>query len=785
MRRREADKAKARAVLHEFQRKLATTKVLDPACGSGNFLYVAYDLMKRIEREVVQRLSDLGETRRGLQLDTLTVTPAQFLGLEVKEWAAAIAELVLWIGHLQWFHREHPGTMPSEPVLQRYENIQNRDAVLTWSSTKETKRSRWDGKTFKVHPVTGKDVPDETAQTAIVEYVNPMPAAWPEADFIVGNPPFLGNARMREALGDGYAEALRAAYPDVPDTVDFVLYWWHKAALAVRSGRARRFGLITTNSLRQVRQRSVIEWHISALSSSSPLSRLKNKKEMISRDERDKGDNKNPLKLLWAIPDHPWHDEGAAVRIAMTVGGIEGSPWLGRVVHEGEGITPELEAEKVVVAGSSVECIHADLSAGANMTSVKVLKANDALASRGMELRGKGFIVTPEEWESWGRPKVVHPYRHGRDLTDSPRGVMVIDLFGLTEEQARTQHGAVYQHLLDTVKPERDQNNRVASRDNWWIHGEARSSFRPALKGLPRFIATVETAKHRVFMFLDGDTVPDNMLIAIASADAFHLGVLSSSIHVTWALAAGALMGVGNTPRYSKSRCFDPFPFPDATEPQKARIRDLAERLDAHRKGAQARGVTITQMYNLREKLKSGEAFTDKERALHEAAQTSILAQLHDELDAAVSEAYGWSADLSDAEILTRLVALNRERAEEEKQGLIRWLRPEYQAPGLAAPIAASLGLEVELEKLEVPLPEPAPWPKETREQLAAVRAVVLSAPRLWQPADVARCFKGRGRFRDSINAHLELLSDLGVITRLDTPEGPRYHKPVALAAGA
>jgi hypothetical protein len=242
--------------------------------------------------------------------------------------------------------------------------------------------------------------------------------------------------------------------------------------------------------------------------------------------------------------------------------------------------------------------------------------------------------------------------------------------------------------------------------------------------------------------------------------------------------------------------------------------------------------LELPVVYNLREKLKAAQAFTDKERALDEAAQTSILAQLHDELDAAVLEAYGWagkdesatqetknekdevatkntkgteektqtfvssasfvansSLRLSDADILTRLVALNRERAEEEKQGLIRWLRPEYQAPGLAAPAdtgtAASLGLEVEPEKLDVPLPEPAPWPKETREQLAAVRAVVLSAPRLWTAADVAGCFKGRGRYRESITAHLELLSDLGVITRLDTPEGPRYHKPVALAAGA
>ena len=257
----EADKAKAREVLHDFQRHLAHVKVLDPACGSGNFLATAYDVLKRLEGEVQRRLEDLGETGRSLALEGVLVTPAQFVGLEVKPWAAAITDLVLWISHLQWFHRLHPDLAPPEPVLQAYGNIQCRDAVLTWTGTRATGRSRWDGRTFKTHPVTGKDVPDELAQTAIVEYLDPKPAEWPETDFIVGNPPFLGNARMREALGDGYAEALRAAYPDVPDTVDFVLYWWHKAAGAVRSGRTRRFGLITTNSLRQVRQRGVIAHH--------------------------------------------------------------------------------------------------------------------------------------------------------------------------------------------------------------------------------------------------------------------------------------------------------------------------------------------------------------------------------------------------------------------------------------------------------------------------------------------------------------------------------------------
>ncbi len=300
---------------------------------------------------------------------------------------------------------------------------------------------------------------------------------------------------------------------------------------------------------------------------------------------------------------------------------------------------------------------------------------------------------------------------------------------------------------------------------------------------MSRYIATVETAKHRVFQFLAGGIVHDHMLIAIASEDAFHLGVLSSRVHEAWALAAGALMGVGNTPRYSKSRCFDPFPFPDATEAQKARIRDLAERLDAHRKDAQGRGVTITGMYNLLAKLRAGEAFTAKEREQHEAAQTEILRQLHDELDAAVTEAYGWPADLPEAEILERLVALNRERAAEEARGLVRWLRPEYQAPHAEEPVAAAiLDLEPEAAAEAAPV-APQPWPKDLKAQFAALRGVLLASPRLWTLEAVAQAFKSRGRYRESIAAHLDLLADLGMLSRVDTPDGPRWHRPQASSA--
>ena len=813
----EADRAKARAVLHAFHAQLTRVRVLDPACGSGNFLYVAYDILRRLEREILTRLEDLGETRRALQLDQVSVSPAQFLGIELKPWAAAIADLVLWIGHLQWFHREHPGSVPPEPVLQAYGNIQNRDAVLVWNGTRETGRSRWDGKTFKVHPVTGKDVPDENAQTPIVELLEPRPAEWPEAEFIVGNPPFIGNKRMRDVLGDGYSEALRKTYPDVPDSVDFVLYWWHRAAEAVRNGKTRRFGLITTNSLTQTFNRRVIAFHASP---SSPLSLLKNKKRLINRDEGDKGDKNKALELLWAIPDHPWADEGAAVRIAMTVGGTEGQPWLGRVVDERSAETPEAEAEAVRVEGQSVEAIHEDLSAVADLSIAIPLKANRGLASNGFALHGRGFVVTPTNWESWGRPQVVHPLLNGKGFSDCPSGLMVIDFFGLSEQEARDRFPGPYQHALEQVKPERLQNNRTSYRDRWWIFVEARGKFRPALRGLTRYIATAYTSKHRVFQFLLSEILPDDKLIAIALDDAWFLGVLESSIHQVWATGNRGNLGVGNDSVYNKTTCFDPFPFPDAREQQKQVIRDLAERLDAHRKGAQVRGVTITQMYNLLQKLRAGEAFTAKERDLHAAAQTEILRQLHDELDAAVIEAYGWAetpspssplsllknkktlinrdegdegdkktvtCSISDEEILTRLVALNRERAEEEKRGLIRWLRPEYQAPKSAQPAATPMLVEDErpkdYESFAPPSQEPRPWPKDLKAQLAALRDLLLASDRLWTLGEIADAFKSRGRYREGIAAQLELLADLGVVIRLDGSEGPKFHRPETVGA--
>ncbi|MFN8011079.1 MAG: type IIL restriction-modification enzyme MmeI [Holophagaceae bacterium] len=647
----EAASNAAKAKLHAFQDRLASLTVLDPACGSGNFLYVAFDTIKHLEEEVLQRLEELGEHHSIFSIEHEKVSPKQFKGLEVNGWAAQIAELVLWIAYLQWYRRRHPMGDPPEPVLQNYGSIREGDAVLAWTGTEPTGRSRHGGRR-RMNPVTGVDEPDPSDQVPILAYMNPSVPAWPDVDYIVGNPPFLGNSQMRDGLGDGYVEALRAAYPDVPDTVDFVLYWWHRAAEQVRAGKAKAFGLITTNSLRQVRNRGVLA-HETAMG----------------------------LRLRFAIPDHPWakDQQGAAVRISMTVGGLEGESELWRVVRETDSAMPEEEAEAVLLEGGVVNEIHPDLSAGAAVVEAGPLSANAGLCTRGVMLFGKGFIVEPDQWQAWGRPSIVHPYRNGRDLTDSPRNVMVIDAFALEESDLRKEFPAVYQHLLRTVKPERDQNNRELRKKFWWLFGEPNPGLHAMLLGLHRYIATVETAKHRVFQFLDGAIVPDNKIVVIASYDALHLGVLSSRIHVSWALATGATLE--DRPVYPKSTCFDPFPFPDPTPAQARAIRDLAEELDAHRKAAQAKGVSLTKQYNLLDKLRAEEPFTQAEQVLDAKALPSVLKELHDRLDRAVAEAYGWPADLSEAAILERLMALNAERRAEEAAGKVRWLRPEYQAP--------------------------------------------------------------------------------------------------------
>ncbi|HEY5550525.1 MAG TPA: DNA methyltransferase, partial [Opitutaceae bacterium] len=732
--------------------------------------------LKRLEGDTLQFLRDLGEPM-SLELAGETVDPHQFLGIELNPRAASIAELVLWIGYLQWHHRTRGDADWPEPVLRRFDNIECRDAVLAWDERgflgadgsfcsvaeagKWLLRYEWDRKTVKTDPVTAREVPDDKAVVPVDAFRNPRPAEWPQADFIVGNPPFLGTARMREELGEGYTETLRAAYPQVPQSADFVMFWWHKAAKETLAGRARRFGFITTNSIRQTFNRRVVQ---------------------AAMDEG--------IYLTFAIPDHPWVDSAtsAAVRIAMTVGASmlpAPQAQLQRVTKE-EPL--EETGENEVQLSFELGNVGSGLNAGSGPSNVTGLKANDGLSSRGMMLGGSGFLVKTDEAKALGLGEIaglerfIRPYRNGRDLTDKPRHVMAVDLFELTEEALRQRFPRTYEHVLRTVKPERDQNNDPVLRANWWKFRRSNEELRSALSGLPRFIATVETAKHRVFLFLDAAILPDNKLVIVALSDAFHLGVLSSRIHVHFSLSRGALLE--DRPVYPKTECFDPFPFPDCTEKQKDRIRKLAEGLDAHRKRAQAQhGLGLTDIYNVLEKLRAGETLTTKDRAINDAALVSTLKQLHDDLDVAVADAYGWPWPMTAEEILERVVALNAKRAADEAKGHIRWLRPDYQIPLLGGSKQGRLAL-ADSETVGVPASrddsgdsksrrkaapttrKKQPWPASLAERTKAVEAALASAGSPQSAADIAKQFS-RAKPAD-VSEILETLAALGRAHRGD-----------------
>lgn len=734
------DRPGAALLLRAFHHRLCTLSVLDPACGSANFLYVAFDMMKRLEGEVLDVLADVTEgVADRLDLVAEMVDPRQFHGIDLNARAVPVAELVLWLGFLQWHFRSRPGHPVPQPILRNYQNIQWGDALLRSSGAEMVPGvSRWGGR-MTLHAITGEAVPDETDRVPMLRPKAPKPATWPKADFIVGNPPFIAGKDLRAELGDGYAEALWGAYPKVGRSADLAMFFWWKASQLVASGKAIRFGFITSNSLRQVFCRRVVE------------------AALVGR---------KALHLVYAVPDHPWTDGSgsAAVRIALTAcaaGAGEGV--LRRVVEErraADGV-PE------VVFAEARGRINADLSVGTDVKQARPLRANERIASRGMALHGSGFIVTPQEAAGLGLGRVpgleahIRPYRNGRDVQQHPRGVMVIDLFGLSEVEVRRRFPSVYQHVLTRVKPERDQNNRSSYRENWWVFGEPRGDLRPALKGLSRYVATVETAKHRVFTFLPAEVLPDNMLIAIGSDDAFHLGVLSSRVHVAFALETGGTLE--DRPRYNKTQCFDPFPFPFPPPNKRAEIAAIAEELDALRKARLAAHpqLTLTALYNVLAVVRAGLVLSDAERDILDAGHVLILRRLHDDLDAAVAAAYGWPAALSDADIVARIVALNAERSAEEAQGQVRWLRPAYQAPEEAVRAAAQSVLDVDegaaLGVLRWPAQEPA--------QFVALRAVLRHGP--LGPREVAREMMGAPR-GDRLVRMLSTLEALGQIRRLE-----------------
>jgi len=569
------------SALFAFQEELAGVAILDPACGSGNFLYVALAALLDLEKEVVAY-----GTSNGLSGFFPRVGPRQLYGLEINEYAHELAQVVVWIGYLQWMSANGFLGNP-DPILEALETIKLQDALLDLSDP-----------------------------------AHPKEAHWPAVDFIIGNPPFLGDKKMRKELGSKYlAEIWTVFRGRLPAQSDLVCYFFEIARSQIAGGTARRAGLLATNSIRAGANRSVLK--------------------RIKHD----GD------IFFAWSDQPWMLNGAAVRISIV--GFDGGSETDRRLN-----------------GVPVGTINADLTSGVDVTNALRLKQDQGIAFLGIQ-KGGPFDVSDGIAQTWlvqphnpnGRPNsdVVKRRLNGYDITRGSQHNWIVD-FGptMTMDEAAL-YEAPFEHVRLHVKPLRDVNPRKGYRDRWWLHTEPRQGLRARISNLSRYICTPSVSKYRIFVWTNHNEVPDHKLIVFARDDDYFFGVLQARPHELWSLAQISRQGVGNDPVYNALSCFETFPLPWAPgtepvdDPRVIEIGAAAKELDDRRRawldpeGASAADLkkrTLTNLYNQR---------------------PTWLANAHARLDRAVWAAYGWDdpdpAVVADDVILSRLLALNLERA--------------------------------------------------------------------------------------------------------------------------
>lgn len=640
-----SDLESAISELTAFYQRLSLIRVLDPSCGSGNILAVSMRLLKELESEVVQALRELGLSEHEIQKLGYTIKPAQFRGIEIVPRAADIAELVIWISYYQQHFKIHGRITPAEPILGNERLVECRDAVLDWDGV-ETHISK-DGQTKE-------------------RYINPRPAdSWLDEGYIyyiVGNPPFVGTRRMPELLGEAYTEALRKAYPKLPKGTEYVLFWVYRSLALLQEGKVERVGLITTNSIQRIQGQRILRYYMA---------------------------HENPISLVMAIPDHPWSTDasGPSVRIAMIVAALGDLPGEIGLLKTSEPDAGNSQESQYTVHFDVVQGkINPNMTIGSDVHSAKPLAANKGVASIGFTLSADGFIIDQEKAKELGLgtreglERHIRPFRNGKDINDRPRNVMCLDLYGLSIDEVQALYPEVYEYLLENVKPERMNHKNEKLHKYWWLFKENNPDFRKTLAGINRAIVTAITAGERYFTFVDSDVVPSNSLCVFAFDDPYILGVLSSDIHLKWDEATGGRRSSGIV--YTKTLAFDAFPFPASSAAQMEVIRMNAESLDLHRQNRMAlhQELTLSKMYGTLAKVRVGEELTTREEKIAEQSDITTLLQLHRQLDESVAAAYGWPVDLTAEEVVARLLELNQSRHEEEKSGLIRWLRPESQS---------------------------------------------------------------------------------------------------------
>ena len=620
-------RGEAGSLIHQFLVRLQSIKVLDPACGSGNFLYVTLQKLKDLEKAAILYSMD-----KGLGSFLPMVGPWQLYGIEINPYAHDLAQMTVWIGWLQWIRFNGFGS-PQDPILRPMEgNFRCMDAILDLSDP-----------------------------------ANPKEPEWPRVDFIVGNPPFLGGSKLWEELGRENQERLWKIYKNrVPGAADLCCYWFEKARSHIAAGKCRRAGLLATQGIRGGANR-----------------------EVLKRIKESGG-------IFWAESDRPWILDGANVHVSM-VGFDDGSE------------------KQCTLDGLHVSAINQNLSTRTDITQAKQIACLSGLCFRGVPKVGKFELSESEALTMLAEPnpivtpnsQVLRPWANGLDIVRRSRGLWIVDFYPVINEDSASQFELPYRVLKERVYPFRQTNKREHRKLNWWLHAETGEGLRKAFNPLKRFIATLSTSKHRLFVWLEQPTFPDQQLYVFARSDDYFFGVLHSRLHEVWSLKLGTRLET--RPRYTPTTCFETYPMPTPTPEQETAIAAAAKELNELREnwlnppewtrtetlefpgtvgGPWDRYIdpaslgqspatprhspaTVTDWGAFKvgtvryPRLVARDAECAarlKDRTLTKLynARPAWLATCHAKLDAAVAAAYGWPADLTDDAILERLLALNQ-----------------------------------------------------------------------------------------------------------------------------
>lgn len=625
--------AKNAGQLNALLERLTTLRVLDPACGSGNFLYLAYREMKRLESLIRQRLtSDFP----GEQPQLIHVNARQFFGMDINPFAVELAKVTLMIARKLAIDELHIADEKDLPLDNLDGNFRIGDALLTTLVT--------DG---------------EGDDSDI--YAGAIRTPWPEADVIIGNPPFLGAKRLKPERGAAYVNAIRKMYKQVPGMADYCVYWFRRAhdhlpACTMADPLVGRGGLVGTQNVRNNQSR------IGGL-------------DHIVKTGR----------ITEAVDNQPWSgDAHVHVSIVNWVKSVDPAV-VPKQCRLWSPVESEPGAKKRRASGSgSADKVYELTFRKCGRISSSLANTTDVSAARSMSCNTtpqrvfqgvtpgyKGFVLSPDERKAIIKSEaasedLIRPYLIGREIVSGsgkPRRFLIDadgkDVISLSRYRTINQHliRNVLPKIKDKLKAEIEKKSdmvkaRAEHLERWWTFWARRTELRSWLNKHDRIVAASRTQRiPYVFEFISCSILPGDKLQLFAFEDDYSFGIIQGNAHSAWYAAKGARLKNEADYNYSSDSVFDTFPWPQS--PTKKQIDAVAVAAVSVRK---IRTAALTQIDG---------GLRTLYRTL-ELPGRNPLKDAHAALDAAVLAAYGFDAK---KDLLSQLLDLNRFVAGREKAG--------------------------------------------------------------------------------------------------------------------